>query len=65
MAYQDGKGVNAITNTHEMRFLNIYTLLSIFYYVLLFIVIIVLAIKAVGFLKARQTFSNIFVMHYG
>ena len=35
------------------------------YYILSLTIIIVLAIKSVGFSKVRQTISNIFAMHYG
>ena len=58
----------AIRNMDKVRFPNIYILVNIHYYILPLTIIIVLAIKAVKavvFLKARQTLSNIFAMHYG
>ena len=57
--------MNAIENMHEVRFLNIYILSHIIYYILPLIIKIALAIKAVGFSKATGTLSNIFAMHYG
>ena len=57
--------MNAIENIHEVRFPNIYILSHIIYYILPLTIIIALTIKAVGFLKVRKTFSNIFAMHYG
>ena len=54
-----------IENMHEVRFSNIYILSHIIYYFPPLTIIIALTIKAVGFLKVRQTFSNIFAMHYG
>ena len=50
---------------YEVRFPNIYILSHIFYYIPPLAIIIALAIKAVYFSKVRQTFSNIFAMHYG
>ena len=50
---------------HEVRLPNIYILSHINYYIPPLITIIAFAIKAVGFPKVRQTFSNIFAMHYG
>ena len=44
---------------------NIYILSHIIYYIPPLTIIIALAIKAVGFLKVRQTFSNIFAMYFG
>ena len=41
-------------------YIYIYMQFSIIYYILLLSIVIVLAIKAVGFSKARQTLSNIF-----
>ena len=61
----NGKGMNAIRNMHEVRVPNIYILFNIVYYVLPLTIIIIWTIKAVGFLKARQTHSNIFAMRYG
>ena len=52
-------------NMHEVRFPNIYRLSHIIYYIVPLTIIIVLAIKAVGFLKERQTLSTIFAMPYG
>ena len=52
----------------KVRFPNIYILVNIHYYILPLTITIVLtikAVKAVVFLKARQTLSNIFAMHYG
>ena len=57
--------MNAKENMHEVRFPNIYILSHIIYYIVPLTIIIVLAIKAVGFSKVRQTLSTIFVMHYG
>ena len=58
------QGINAIGKMHEGRFPNIYILLYIIYYIFPLSIIIVLAIKALGFSKARQNLSNIFEMHY-
>ena len=55
----------AIENMHEVRFRNIYILPHIIDYIPPLTIIIALAIKAVGFLKVRQTVRNIFAMHYG
>ena len=49
----------------EVRFPNIYILSHIVQYIVSLTIIIVLAIKAVGFSKVRQTLSTIFAMHYG
>ena len=57
--------MNAIENMHKVRLSNIYILSHIVYYILPLTIIIVLAIKAVGFSKVRQTLSIIFAMHYG
>ena len=57
--------MNAIENTHEVRFPNIYILPHIIYCIPPLTIIITLAVKAVGFSKVRQTFSNIFALHYG
>ena len=57
--------MNAIENIHEVRFPNIYILSHIIYYILPLTIIIALTIKAVGFLKVRKIFSNIFATHYG
>ena len=48
-------------NMHEVRFLNIY-ILSHIHYIVPLTIVVVLAIKVVGF---RQTLSTIFTMHYG
>ena len=45
--------MNAKENIHEVRFPNTYILSHIIYYVVPLTVIIVLAIKAVGFAKVR------------
>ena len=50
---------------HELRFSNFYKLSHIIYYFSPLTIIIALTIKAIGFLKIRQTFSNIFAMYYG
>ena len=52
---------------HEVRLPNIYTLwnIVIIYYVLPLTVIFILAIKAVGFSKVRQSLSHIFGMNCG
>ena len=51
--------MNAKENMHEVRFPNIYILSHIIYYIVPLTIIIVLAIKAVGFSKVRQTLSTI------
>ena len=55
---------NAIEKVHQVRFLNIYILLHITYYIPPLTVIIALAIKAIGFSKVRQAFSNVFPIHF-
>ena len=57
--------MNAKENMHEVRSPNIYILSHIIYYIVPLAIIIVLAIKAIGFSKIRQTHSTIFAMHYG
>ena len=57
--------MNVKENIHEGRFPNIYKLSHIIYYIVPLTLIIVLAIKAIGFSKIRQTLSTIFAMHYG
>ena len=57
--------MNAIENMHEVRFPNVYILSHVIYYIPPLTIIIALEIKAVGFSKVRQTFSNIFAVHYG
>ena len=57
--------MNAIGNMHEMRFRSIYILSRIMYYILPLTIIIVLAMKAVGFSKVGNILSNKFAMHYG
>ena len=57
--------MNAKGNMHEVRFPNIYILSYIIYHIPPLTIILALAIKAVGFSKARQTFSDTFAMHYG
>ena len=49
---------------YEGRFPNIYTLLHIIYHIVPLTIIIVLAIKAVGFSKVRQSLSTKFAMYY-
>ena len=56
--------INAIGNTHNVRFCNIYIPSHIVYYIFP-IPIIVLAIKALGFSEVRLTLSNTFAIHYG
>ena len=56
--------MNAKKNMHEVRFRNIYILSHIISYIVPLTIIIILAVKAVGFLKVRQTLSTIFAMHY-
>ena len=51
-------------NLHECAF-NIYILSHIIYFIVPLTIIVVLAIKAVGFSKVRQTLSAIFTVHYG
>ena len=52
-------------NMYEVRFPNIYILSRIIYYIFPLTLIIILAIKAIGFSKVKQTLSNMFAMHYG
>ena len=54
-----------IENMHEGKFPNIYILSHIIYYIVPLTIIIVLAIKTVGFSKVRQTLSTKFPMHDG
>ena len=56
--------MNAKENMHEVRFRNIYILSHIISYIVPLTIIIILAVKAAGFLKVRQTLSTIFAMHY-
>ena len=56
--------MNAKENMHEVRFPNIYILSHIIYYIVPLAVIIVLAVKALGFSKVRQTLSATFAMRY-
>ena len=49
---------------HEVKFPSIYITLNIIYYIVPLTIITVLAIKAIGFSKVRQTLSTIFAMHY-
>ena len=57
--------MNAIENMQEVRFHNVYILSHNIYYILTLITFIILTIKAICFLKVRQTLSIIFAMHYG
>ena len=57
--------MNAKKNVHDVRFLNIYILPHIIYYILPLTMIIFLAMKAVSFSKVMQTLSTMFAMHYG
>ena len=57
--------MNVTRNTDEMRFPNIYMLLKTIFFVLPLTIIIVLAMKAVGFSKVGKILSNKFAMHYG
>ena len=57
--------MNCKENMDEVKFSNIYILSHISYYIVLLTIIIVLAIKAVGFSKVRQSLSIKFAMHYG
>ena len=59
------KGMNAKENMHEVRFPSIYILSHVIYYIVPLTTIIVLAIKAVGLSKIRQTLSTKLAMHYG
>ena len=52
-------------NMHDGRIPNIYILSHIIYYSVPLTILIVLAIKGVGFSKVRQTLSTEFAMHYG
>ena len=56
--------MNAKENIHEVRLPNIHILSQIIYYIVSLTLIIVLAVKAMGFSKVRQTLSVIFAMHY-
>ena len=49
---------------YKVRFPNIYMLLHFIYYIVPLTINIVLAIKAVGFSKVRQTLSTKFAMDY-
>ena len=57
--------MNAKENMHEVRFSNIYIPSHIIYNIVPLTIIIVLAIKAVGFSKVRQTLSTKFAVYYG
>ena len=57
--------MNAKENMNEVGFPNIYILSQFIYYIVPLTIIIVFAIKAVGFSKVRQTLSTTFEMHYG
>ena len=57
--------MSAKENIHEVRLPNIHILSHITYYIVSLTLIIVLAVKAMGFSKVRQTLSVIFAMHYG
>ena len=57
--------MNTIGNMHGVRFPKISILLHIVCYIPPLTIVIALAIKAVGFSKVRQTFSDIFAMYYG
>ena len=57
--------MNAKESMHKVIFPNIYVISHIIYYIALVTVIVVLAMKAVGFSKGRQTLSAIFAMRYG
>ena len=57
--------MDALGNMHKVRFRNISILPHIVFYIPPLTIIIPLAIKTEGFSKVRQTFSNIFAMHYG
>ena len=57
--------MNAIGHMYEVRFPAIYILWNIIYYILPFTIIIVLAVKAVGFSKARLGLRHIFATSYG
>ena len=57
--------MNAKENMHEVRFYDIYIPSHIIYYIVPLTIIIVLAIKAVGFSKVRQTLCTKFAMDYG
>ena len=54
-----------LENMHELRLPNIHMPSHIIYYIHQVTIIIALAIKAIGLSKVRQTFSNIFRMHFG
>ena len=64
LVYPGIQDMDAIGNIHEVRFLNIYTQSSIISYILPLTIIIVLAMKVVGFSKFWQGLSNTFAMHY-
>ena len=49
----------------KVRFPSIYILLNCTYYFLELTIITVLAIKTVGFPKAKQTLNDIFAMDHG
>ena len=58
-------GMIAKENMHEGKFPNIYILSHIIYYIVPLTIIIILAIKAEGFSKVRQTINTKFAMYYG
>ena len=57
--------MNAKENMQEVRFPKNFILSHIIYYIVPLTIIIILAIKAVGLSKVRQTLSTISAMHYG
>ena len=57
--------MNAKENMQEVRFPKNSILSHIICYIAPLTIIIVLAIKAVGLSKVRQTLSTTFAMHYG
>ena len=59
LVYPGIQDMDAIGNIHEVRFLNIYTLSSIISYILPLTIIIVLAIKVVGFSNFRQSLRHL------
>ena len=57
--------MNTIENIDEVRFPNIYILPHSIYHAPPLTIINGLSVNAVGFSMDRQTFSNIFAIHYG
>ena len=55
----------AIESMHKVRFPNMYIQSHIICYIPPLTIVIILAIKGIGFSKVKQTLSKMFAMHYG